>query len=129
MLPDLAGLASFTYGATTAASTTSKNATTLACGYFNSGIRVFDIRDPLRPKEIAYYNPRRHDHAEPGLAITTAAATGWPGGPDWCSAQVHLDAEQGTLWTHLPGQRLVVLKFTKARGRSRRAGPRREMQN
>ncbi len=31
--------------------------TMLACGYFDSGVRLFDIRDPLRPKELAYYNP------------------------------------------------------------------------
>ncbi len=26
-----------------------------ACGFLASGLRVFDIRDPLKPKEIAYY--------------------------------------------------------------------------
>jgi hypothetical protein len=29
----------------------------LACGFQNGGLRVFDIRDLSRPKEIAYFKP------------------------------------------------------------------------
>ncbi|MCX5042390.1 hypothetical protein OG921_04235 [Aldersonia sp. NBC_00410] len=31
--------------------------TALACGWFGSGVRVFDVRDPRNVREIAYYNP------------------------------------------------------------------------
>ncbi|MES3011360.1 MAG: hypothetical protein V4738_11280 [Pseudomonadota bacterium] len=31
--------------------------TAMACGFFQSGVRVFDIRDPSNVKEIAYFNP------------------------------------------------------------------------
>jgi len=57
VIPDLTGLSIFTYGTHYCSVDNKHHATTLACGMFNSGIRVFDIRDPLRPKEIAYYNP------------------------------------------------------------------------
>jgi hypothetical protein len=31
--------------------------TAMACGFLQSGVRVFDIRDPEQVKEIAYFNP------------------------------------------------------------------------
>ena len=33
------------------------NPTVLVCGFQNGGLRVFDIRDLSRPKEIAYFKP------------------------------------------------------------------------
>jgi len=112
VLPDLAGLTGFTYDSHYCSVDNKHHATTLACGYFNSGIRVFDIRNPVRPKEIAYFNP---------VGTTTASAGsnhnrvgGWvAGGPDWCSAQVHFDAKKGTLWTTCQDNGVLALKFRK----------------
>ena len=109
--PDLAGLLVFTYGSHYCSVDNKQNATTLACGYFNSGIRVFDIRDPVRPKEIAYFNP-------PGVTVKSpgsdhSVVRGFiVGGPDWCSAQVHLDATTGTVWSTCHDNGLLMLKFT-----------------
>jgi len=111
-LPDLVGLSIFTYGTHYCSVDNRHNATTLACGMFNSGIRVFDIRDPERPKEIAYYNPAGATVASPGSNHDNSFAKNFvPGGPDWCSAQVHLDARKGTLWTTCQDNGVLVLKF------------------
>ncbi|HEY3178208.1 MAG TPA: hypothetical protein VGL25_04950 [Casimicrobiaceae bacterium] len=109
--PDLVGLSIFTYGSHYCSVDNKHHATTLACGYFNSGIRVFDIRDPLRPKEIAYFNPAGTTTLSPGS--NHPLGNNWkPGGPDWCSAQVHLDHRRGTLWTTCQDNGLLMLKFT-----------------
>jgi hypothetical protein len=111
VLPDVVGLAIFTYGTHYCSVDNRENTTTLACDEFNSGIRVFDIRDPARPKEIAYYNPAGETTASPGSNHVTFNQ--WvAGGPDWCSAQLHLDADKGTIWTTCQDNGLLSLKFT-----------------
>jgi hypothetical protein len=111
VLPDIVGLATFTYGTHYCSVDNRENTTTLACDEFNSGIRVFDIRNPERPKEIAYYNPASETTASPGSNHVTFAQ--WvAGGPDWCSAQLHMDADKGTIWTTCQDNGLLSLKFT-----------------
>lgn len=111
VLPDIVGLAAFTYGTHYCSVDDKDHTTTLACGEFNSGIRVFDIRDPERPKEIAYYNPPGLTTGSPGSNHTSFGQ--WrAGGPDWCSAQLHLDADKGTIWTTCQDHGLLSLKFT-----------------
>lgn len=110
VVPDLAGLSAFTYGSHYCSVDNKTNATTLACGYFNSGIRVFDIRDPLNVREIAYYNPAGTTTSSPGSNHLRAG--GWvAGGPDWCNAQVRLDADSGTLQTTCQDNGFLSLKF------------------
>ena len=113
VLPDITGLNIFTYGSHYCSVDNKQKTTTLACGYFNSGIRVFDIRDPTRPKEIAYYNPAGVATASPGSNHSFGGTAAQGGGKaDWCSAQVHLDATAGTLWTTCQDNGLLTLKFT-----------------
>jgi hypothetical protein len=106
---DTVGLASFTYGSHYCSVDNRTNATALACSYFNSGVRVFDIRDPKRPKEIAYFNP-------PAASSTTgsmhAAFGQWrAGGPDWCSARLDFDFGKRQLVTSCQDSGMLVLQF------------------
>ena len=45
--------------------------TIAACASFGSGIRVYDIRDPRAPKEIAYFNPGTTDAPAGAIANAT----------------------------------------------------------
>ena len=47
--------------------------TIAACASFGSGIRVYDIRNPASPKEIAYYNPGTTNSPAGAVANATVA--------------------------------------------------------
>jgi len=84
----------------------------LACSFQQAGLRVFDIRDPYHPKEIAYWKP---------AALRTAFL---PGSFTWSpSADRTADRTAGTprfvkvgdelnLWTVSDGNGFQVLRFT-----------------
>jgi hypothetical protein len=55
-----------------------------ACSFLSSGMRVFDIRDPLHPKELAYANfPVNHPSPEP---------------PSWAASAPAFVPERGEIW-------------------------------
>ncbi len=110
VIPDIAGLAIFTYGSHYCTVDNRDNATALACSYFNSGIRVFDIRDPARPKEIAYYNPPSAATAQAGSSHAVFGQ--WKaGGPDWCASRLDFDYAKKQIVTMCQDNGLVVLQF------------------
>jgi hypothetical protein len=108
-LPDVAGLGGFTYGSHYCAVDDKNETTAVACGYFESGIRVFDVRDPLRPKEIAYFNPPSVATPSPGSQNNRTAANGRA---DHCSAPVHFDKAKAMLYTTCQDNGFLTLKFT-----------------
>jgi hypothetical protein len=110
VLPDVADLALFTYGSHYCSVDDTANATAMACSYWNSGVRVFDIRNPAQPKEIAYFNPPGTTTASFGSSHVSAGQ--WrPGGPDWCPSRLDFDKERGLLTTVCSDNGLLVMKF------------------
>lgn len=87
-----------------------ENPTAVACGYAWSGIRVFDIRDPYRPKEIAYYVP--DGTTLPGAGSQVAGGSLSGPGIDVCTSQSQFVPERGELWVTCQANGFMVLKFT-----------------
>ena len=110
VLSDLAGLALFSYGSHYCSVDNRQNATALACSYFNSGVRVFDIREPSHPKEIAYFNPPGTRIKQPGSGHVIIHQ--WqPGGPDWCTSRLDFDYTRRMLMTACTDNGLLVMQF------------------
>jgi hypothetical protein len=96
------------------------NTTALACGYFNSGVRVFDIRNPAQPREIAYYNPPSAQAKIKDLAGSEHAQTETRSNltknglsADWCSSQSRFYTSGRThyLWIQCQDNGFQILKF------------------
>ncbi|MFC4061780.1 LVIVD repeat-containing protein [Planomonospora corallina] len=105
--------------------------TALACGWTQSGIRVFDIRDLRRPREIAYFNPpaqvgerERLRNSAHAFVPFGASFTDLPYGPvdgpplytgpmdmtaDWCMSPPRFDG--GRLWVSCDDNGALLLRF------------------
>jgi len=114
---DTAGNGTFGYEGHYCAVDRQENPTAVACGYFQSGIRVFDIRDPHKPREIAYYNPPAQvgkNSQIPGSEHAGGLGTAQPPNltTDWCSSQSRFVKESGELWATCQDNGFLILKFT-----------------
>jgi hypothetical protein len=80
------------------------NPTILACSNFQSGLRVFDIRRPRHPREIAYYNA-----GGDGTKMPASFGGTYSG---YASAQPRIIRERGEIWFTDQDRGLMVVRFT-----------------
>jgi hypothetical protein len=85
-----------------------------ACSYFEAGVRVFDIQNPARPKEIAYYKPPAMQGPIPGsfhAVRTTDKRT-----TDWASSNIRWlrRGNDTELWFTSQDNGFQIVKFTNS---------------
>jgi hypothetical protein len=91
-----------------------RNTKAIACSWLSSGLRVFDVRRPRRPREIAYYNPGgRFDtfQANPlffEVLLGTRTKDATPAAPRW---KRNADGET-ELWMMSSLNGVQILRFT-----------------
>jgi hypothetical protein len=112
-----------TYNAERCTADRPNDATMLACGFVNAGLRVFDIRDPYHPKEIAYWKPPAVRTAllpgsgswAPGVDLTVDKIAGYM---RWRKARPADENANGTegrqleIWTISDGNGFQTVRFT-----------------
>ena len=83
--------------------------TIVVCSMFESGMRVFDVRDPYHPKEIAYYNPGGTGEAPKNGSNNQSADPSDAGYP---SARPRIIPERGEIWFTDQEKGFHVVRFT-----------------
>jgi hypothetical protein len=63
----------------------------VACSFILSGLRVFDVRDPTRPREIAYFNAPVDPRILPAAGIV-------PSPSNWAMSSPSFVPERGEIW-------------------------------
>ena len=92
-----------------------ENPKLLGCAYLGAGLRVFDIRDPLQPREIAYYKPpARRTQFLPGSALWEDYG-GQDRTTDRVQTQVRFRKYKGEMHIWLTGQDngFQIVRFTR----------------
>lgn len=87
------------------------NTRLVACSYLQSGLRVFDVRDPAEPREVAYYNPPMKPGYKAGSNYN-ATGIGSPNGADWSPAHPQFRLDRNEIWFTSQMNGLQVLTFT-----------------
>jgi len=107
-----------------------RSATMAACSYFEAGIRVFDISDPFRPREIAYYKPPARRTQVLSGSLLSSRSTG-DRSVDWASSEVRFrkhrgepgERATGELWFTSSDNGFQIVKFTNGVGSPRCSDP------
>lgn len=104
---DTAGAGGFGYDGHYCGVDREDNPTVAGCGYFQSGLRIFDIRNPAAPREIAYFNPGGIGESPPGSNRNGASTSGY------ASSNVRFLAERGEVWFTDQDNGFLVVRFTR----------------
>jgi hypothetical protein len=78
--------------------------TILACSTFESGLRVFDIRVPTHPRELAYLNPGGDRSVHPASQRTGGTSA-------YTTARPTIRADRGEIWFTDQDRGLIVARF------------------
>jgi hypothetical protein len=108
VLADTGATAIFSYDSHYCSVDDPRDAKLLACSYFESGLRVFDIRDPAHPTEVAYYNPPAGRGGQPGGASYIGI-----GAVQWNLSTPQIRLRDCQIWTTTTHSGLQVLQLTQ----------------
>jgi uncharacterized protein (TIGR03382 family) len=97
------------------------NATLAACSCFSAGLRFFDIRDPLNPKEVGYYKPPAQGTKNlPGSQYFLRAGAGFSHPVDWAPAKPSFPKDRGMssgdIWATFQDNGFMVIRLDRGDG-------------